>query len=129
MPLPALAAGKIASAIGWRGFVAIGLVLALGVQTWRLSSAQGDLEDKRNELATELAQHAVTRSSLATLESELGKMVRDGELRAERLEEAMEEQDERSAALREQADRIRAQADAGGDPCATPDAVRNAGGL
>jgi hypothetical protein len=31
MPLPALAAGKIASAIGVRGFVAIGFALAFGV--------------------------------------------------------------------------------------------------
>lgn len=127
MPLPALAFGKIASAIGWRGFVAIGLVVALGVQTWRLSSAHSEIEDQRNALATEVAQHAVTRSSLAALESELGKMVRDGELRAERLVEAMEAQDERSAALRAQAARVRSEG--GVDACVTPDAVRNAGGL
>lgn len=128
MPLPALAAGKIASAIGWRGFVAIGLVIALGVQTLRLSNAHGDLEDKRNELATEMAQHAVTRLSLGTLQRELEKMVRDGEMRASRLAEARQDAKERTVALLSQADAIRA-AGASEDPCATPDAVRNAGGL
>lgn len=129
MPLPALAFGKIASSIGIKGFVIIGMALALAVMWWRADAISDSREEVRNALAAERATHAVTRSSLATLESELGKMVRDGELRAERLEEAMEAQDERSAALREQAERIRAQAGSGGDPCATPDAVRGASGL
>lgn len=108
------------------GLAALLLVL-LGVQTWRLSSAQADLETKRNQFAASEAQHAVTRASLAALESELAKMVRDGEVRAERLEEAMEAQDERSAALRARAEALRAQAGSVGDPCVTPDAVRESG--
>lgn len=118
----------IARAIGIKGFVAIALLLALGVQTLRLADTHGDLEDKRNELATEVAQHAVTRQSLATLERELRKMVADGELRASRLAEARQEQQERTEALREQAARIAAEGASEGD-CVTPDAVRNAGGL
>lgn len=127
MPLPALAAGKIAGMIGVRGFIAIGLALALGIAMWRADAISDSREEARNALAAERAQHAVTRLSLATLESELAKMVRDGTLRAERLEEAMEAQDERSAALRAQAARVRAEG--GVDACVTPDAVRNAGGL
>jgi hypothetical protein len=108
------------------------LLLALvfgGVQTWRLSSAKEALEDQRNALATERATHAVTRVSLETLESELAGFVKSGELRAERLAEAMEAQDEQSEALRAQAERIRAESGIQGDPCVTTDAVRGAGGL
>lgn len=128
MPLPALAAGKIASAIGIRGFIAIGMALALGIVMWRANAISNDREELRNTLATERAQHAVTRQSLTTLENELKKMVRDGELRASRLAEARQEQQERTEALREQAERITAQGTSG-DPCVTPEAVRNAGGL
>ena len=129
MPLPALAAGKIAGMIGVRGFIAIGMALALGIVMWRADAISADREDLRNTLAAERATHAVTRASLATLESELAKMVRDGELRAERLVVALEAQDERSAALRAQAERIRAQAGSEGEPCVSPDAVRGASGL
>lgn len=127
MPLPALAAGKIASAIGIKGFIAIGMALALGIAMWRADVISADREDLRNTLAAERANHAVTRASLATLERELAKMVRDGELRASRLAEARQEQERRSGALREQAARIRAET--GVDACVTSDAVRNAGGL
>lgn len=127
MPLPALAFGKLASAIGIKGFIAIGLALALGIVMWRADAISADREEQRNALAAERAQHAVTRLSLATLEAELGQMVRDGELRAERLEEAMEAQDERSADLRAQAARVRSEG--GVDACVTPDAVRGATGL
>jgi hypothetical protein len=129
MPLPALAFGKIASAIGIKGFIAIGIALALGIVMWRADAISEDREALRNTLATERAQHAVTRQSLMILEGELAKMVRDGELRASRLAEARQEQQERTEALRGQAERIRAEGAAEGDPCATPDAVRNAGGL
>lgn len=104
------------------------LTLALAVVMWRADAISDSREEVRNALAAERATHAVTRQSLLTLERELGKMVRDGELRAERLAEAMEAQDERTEALREQAERIRADG-ASSDPCATPDSVRGASGL
>jgi cell division protein FtsB len=111
------------------GGIAALLLVLLGIQTWRLSSAQDALEDKRNELAASEAQHAVTRASLATLEGELAKMVRDGELRAQRLAEARSEAKEASDALRGRAEALRAQAGSVGDPCVTPDAVKGAKGL
>lgn len=119
----------IARAVGIKGFVAIGLAVALGIVMWRADAISGQREALRDTLAAERAQHAVTRSSLNTLQRELEKMVRDGELRASRLAEARQEQAERSEALREQAARIRAEAGSGGDPCATPAAVREARGL
>lgn len=118
---------SVARTIGIKGGVIIALGIALAIVMWRADAISADREAMRNTLAAERAQHAVTRQSLATLESELGKMVRDGELRAERLEEALEAQDERSAALRAQAERIRAEG--GVDACVTPDAVRGASGL
>jgi hypothetical protein len=122
-----IAAGKFAAAIGVKGFIALGLAVALGVVMWRADSISNDREALRNTLATERAQHAVTRGSLDTLQRELEQMVRDGELRASRLAEAREEQAERTAGLRAQAARI--EAEGASDPCVTPDAVRNAGGL
>lgn len=119
--------GIIAKAIGIKGFIAVGLLIALGIAVWRADAISADREELRNALAAERATHAVTRVSLTTLERELAQMVRDGELRAERLEEALEAQDERSADLRKQAERIRAEGAV--DACVTPDAVINARGL
>jgi cell division protein FtsB len=111
------------------GGIAAVLLVLLGIQTWRLSDAKSDLEDKRNQLAASEAQHSVTRASLSTLESELAKMVRDGELRAKRLQEARSEAKEASGALRDRAAALRAQAGSVDDPCVTPDAVKGAKGL
>lgn len=124
--MPAFA--TIAKAIGIRGFIAIGMAVALGIVMWRADAISSDREALRNTLATERAQHAVTRQSLVTLENELKKMVRDGELRAQRLTQARQEQQERTEALREQAARIRAEGAPEGD-CVTPEAVRGAEGL
>ena len=101
------------------------LLLALGIAVWRIDAISDQRETLRTDLAAERAGHAVTRASLAALQRELEQMVRDGELRAQRLAEARAEATEASEALRQQAARIRAQA--GGDPCVTPDAVREAG--
>jgi hypothetical protein len=105
------------------------LLALLAVMWWRADAISAERETLRNALATERATHAVTRVSLATLESELAGFVKSGELRAERLAEAMEAQDEQSEALRAQAERIRAESGLQGDPCVTTDAVRGAMGL
>lgn len=123
-----IAFGTIARTIGIRGFIAIGFAIALAIVMWRADAISNDRETLRNTLATERAQHAVTRQSLTTLQRELEKMVRDGELRASRLAEARAEQAERTEALRDQAARIAAQG-ASGDPCETPSSVREATGL
>lgn len=51
------------------GGLALVLLLAVIVQTVRLGDANEALEDKRNELATCEAQHAVTRQSVDTLDA------------------------------------------------------------
>lgn len=111
------------------GGIILSLVVAFAVVVWRADAISADRERLRNTLATERATHAVTRQSLATLENELTRMVRDGELRAQRLAEARESVREDTAALREQAARVASQRASGGDPCVTPDAVRGATGL
>lgn len=109
------------------------LVLAVifgGVQTWRLSAVQDALEDKRNELATCEARHAVTRQSVATLERQIADLNEVAEQRAEAFAEAQELAREREAELeqaREESSariaRLRELAKRPGQ-CATPDELR-----
>lgn len=110
------------------------LLLALvfgGVQTWRLSSAKAELEDKRNELATERARHAVTRASLDSLMDRMEALVEEGKATKARLSQALSEQQERSEALRSQAGRIRAAVPTpeAVERCESPSAVLEAVGL
>lgn len=88
-PLPM----KIATAI------AVALALFAGGQTWRLSSAQSALEDKRNELATCEAQHAVTRGSVGRLQAIIADLNEQAEQRAEAFAEAQELARKRDAEL------------------------------
>lgn len=106
------------------------LALFAGVQTWRLSSAQSALEDKRNELATCEARHAVTRASVGTLEAEIADLNEQAEQRAEAYAEAQElakEREKELAAARRSSDatiaRLRELAGHGGK-CAVPDELR-----
>lgn len=87
------------------GLLALALVFA-GIQTWRLSGAKADLEDKRNELATERAQHAVTRQSVDTLSNEMKRLVAEGEVRKARVDAAMKKVAKDTAPLRREAERI-----------------------
>lgn len=103
------------------------LLAALALVIWRADAISDDREALRNTLSAERATHAVTRRSLDVLQAELEQLVKDGQLRAERLAEARQEARKETEALREQAERIRAEA--GGDPCVTPEAVRKAPGL
>lgn len=88
--------------------VTVALLLFAGIQTWRLSNAKGDLEDKRNELATCEARHAVTRQSVETLEAEIADLNEQAEQRAEAFAEAQELAKEREKEL----ERARAGSDA-----------------
>lgn len=81
------------------GGLALLLLIAVGVQTWRLSSAQSALEDKRNELATCEARHAVTRGSVARLEAIIADLNEQAEQRAEAFAEAQELARKRDAEL------------------------------
>lgn len=82
------------------------LLVALAVQSWRLGAANERVEDARNVLATERAQHTVTRQSLETLTYEMARLVQEGEARAERVDEAMMRVAEETAPLRRRAEQI-----------------------
>lgn len=125
---------KLAKAIGIRGFLAIGLGLALIFVMIRANSLSGDLEAKRNELAAERAGHAITRQSVTILQQSLEKFVGAGEAAKVAQLAAIEAQAKDNADLQAQADAIRAEMEAMGeraaDPnCRSPGSVINARGL
>jgi predicted negative regulator of RcsB-dependent stress response len=126
-----VAAAKVAKAIGLKGFVIIGLLIALGIVIWRADAISADREDQRNKLAAERAQHAVTRNSVDTLTASLAKFVGAGQ--ASRIAQlaAIEAQAEDNARLQGQADAIRAEMAslAPDGRCATPSSIINAEGL
>lgn len=76
------------------------LALVFGVvQTVRLGDAKRDLEDKRNQLATCEAQHAVTRQSVDTLDAVIEDLNERALARAEAYAEGQAEAQKRSAEL------------------------------
>lgn len=79
--------------------LSLALLLAVGVQTVRLSAANEALEDKRNELATCEAQHAVTRQSVDTLDAVITDLNNRALARAEAYAQGIEEAEKRSAEL------------------------------
>lgn len=82
------------------------LLVALAVQSWRLGAANERVEEARNVIAAERAQHAVTRQSLETLTYEMARLVQEGEARSERVDEAMMRVAEETAPLRRRAEQI-----------------------
>lgn len=121
----------IARMIGIKGGVIIALVLALGFVMWRADVFSDRLERQVQATANERAAHAVTRASLSLLEQRLAVFIKDGEQRTKAAQEALREQQGRSAALGDQIARIRAERPAVGSSggCVTPTAVREARGL
>ena len=82
------------------------LLIVLAVQSWRLGAANERVEETRNVLAAERAQHSVTRQSLETLTYEMASLVQEGEARAERVDEAMMRVAEETAPMRRRAEQI-----------------------
>lgn len=122
---------KVAKAIGIKGFVIIGLAIALGIALWRADAIASDRETIRNNLATERAQHAVTRNSVDTLTASLAKFVGAGQAARIAQLASIEAQAEDNARLQGQADAIRAEMAqlAPDGRCATPSSIINAEGL
>ena len=83
------------------GGLAIVLLIAVAVQTVRLSSAQEALETKRNELAAEQARHAVTRQSVDTLDAVIADLNERSLARAEAYAEGQAVAAKRAADLAE----------------------------
>ena len=103
------------------------LLVALAVVAWRADVISGERDSLRDRLARSEAQHAVTLASLEGLVDEMERMVRDGELRRDRLSDAMMEARQDADELRRQAEAIAAETIE--DQCATPKSVMSARGL
>jgi hypothetical protein len=131
MPLPAIGFGKIASAIGIKGFVIIGMALTLGVVMWRADAISADREEQRNLLAAERANHAVTRASVDTLTASLAKFVGAGQAARIAQLASIEVQAKDNARLQGEADAIREEMGSLADDgrCVTPGSIINAEGL
>lgn len=127
--MPAFA--TIARAIGIRGFIAIGFAAAFALMWWRAGVWQDRAEDQMQAAANERAAHAVTKASLAGLEQRLAAFIADGARRTEAAAEALERQQERSAALDSQIARLRAVRPSAGEiqRCESPASVRGLEGL
>jgi uncharacterized protein HemX len=121
----------IARMIGIRGFIAIGLALALAFAWWRAGVWQERAEEQAQAAANERAAHSVTRASLDNLEQRLAVFIADGKRRSEAAERAVEAQRERSAALDAQIARLRSQGASAGEieRCESPASVIEAEGL
>ena len=103
------------------------LLVALALVMWRADAISEDRERLRNSLATETANHAVTRASVANLKGVLERYVGAGQAAQVAQMAAVEAQADKSAALRAKADRLRGMIDELGpeEPCdcSTPDFV------
>lgn len=108
------------------GIIAL-LVIALVVVTARADAISSEREVLRNRLANAEARHAVTKASLEQMTNDLSRIVYEGATREDRVQQALDEQQERSAVLREEAAKIIAESVT--DPCKTPQSVLQAKGL
>lgn len=109
----------------WKLIVGGVLLLALGVQTWRLNASQRANETLRAELATERARVALQNEMVEALR-------RDGEEAQERAREALEAARRQSAASQSAIDALRrsSQRVRGSDePCTISDELRSMEGL
>ena len=95
-----------AQAVKLLGGAVAALAIALALVMWRADSISKQRDAYRDNLTAEETRHAVTRTSLASLELRLAAMVRDGELRQERLDKAMKAVEADTAPLRQRADEL-----------------------
>jgi hypothetical protein len=132
----------------WAALIALAFAILLGllvVQTVRLEGFKFPLlfwsvnytgaleraEDAKAAAAACEVRHAVTRGSLDKLQGRLSAMIEDGRARDKRQQEALQEQEGRSAALDSQIASIRAERGPPpvGQECKSPAAVLEAEGL
>lgn len=109
------------------GGIIAALAVGFAVQTWRVNAAHSTIEDQGKAIALGEAKLAISNQSILTLETALRKFVGAGRARRVAQLAAIEAQAPRSAAMRREAERIRAELAEmrPGDPCdcSTPDFV------
>lgn len=109
------------------GALIAALLIACGLLWIGWTNADKNTAAAEQRYAHSEAQHAVTLQSLETLKNRLQALVDDGELRKERLSDALMQAREDGEELQREADAIRAAG--GGDGCLTPEGVMTARGL
>ena len=82
------------------------LILTLTVVMWRADGLSEARDDAVKATITEKVKHEVTRASLASLSARMEALVKEGQLRRERLDEALEQVEADTAPLRNQADAL-----------------------
>ena len=85
------------------GGVSIALALALGAMYFVHKSDVRANDELRNDLAMERAAHAITRQSVTTLETELARIMREAQERAEEYERNKRQAERNAARLAEKA--------------------------
>lgn len=132
IPFAIPAAGKIASAIGIKGFALIGAGLVIAFIWWRADVISGQRDRALERVYAEQAAHGVTKASLAELEKTLARLMTEARAREAALENsrklaAREAQEHERAARASmgQIERLRALAAAGG-ACAVPEGLSDA---
>ena len=88
------------------GGIVVALAIALAVTVWRADTISEQRDTARKQVVTEQALHAVTAASLDSLSAQMAALVKEGQLRKERLSEALVKVERDTAPLREQADAI-----------------------
>lgn len=104
------------------GGLSLALLVAVGIMTWRLSSANETIE-KRD------LQIAAIKSDRDRYKDALAFFVNDGRLRVERGQSALKDHEGVSADLRRQAEKIRTRVVTVKGDCRTPAEVMGASGL
>jgi flagellar biosynthesis/type III secretory pathway protein FliH len=130
-----LAFASIARAIGIKGFIAIGMALALAIVMWRADRISAARDHAIERVYAEQAAHAVTLASNATLKAAIAKANAEAQARADALTAARKEaaaSDLRLAEARVASDsqiaRLRALGAATGaqEACPVPEALAGA---
>lgn len=124
--------GAIASFIGVRGFIAIGLALALLISHLSDKHHIHQRDNAIQQAANERAAHAVTKASLEALIAKDEALVKDGKQREEAARKAVEAQKAASASIDRQIARLRSARPTTPpepDKCPTPSAVGASEGL
>ena len=103
------------------GGIALALAIALALTMWRADALSKRLDEARQQVATEKANHAVTAASLEDLMGEMATLVEQGRERQQRTEDARKRAEREAKSLARDIERLR-RADTS-DPCKTPEVL------
>ncbi len=83
------------------------LAIFAAIQTYQVHRKSKQLDDAEKTLVVERVNHQITKQSLNTLTNEMTKLVEEGKIRQQRLDDAMVEISEETLPLQIKADEIK----------------------